>query len=226
MASPLNGKGLIGVGLCSIAILSLSSRRRKRGENAISEAPMHQESEGRAYSFTAYREPHQIDRLVSDSPCPGAFYQARPGDTVESICSDAICSFGHLSDGASSRSELSGYVQAVLFGRWNMMTWASRHPSALSGMTWALTAELKPEHEDNHSRIRMGLSPSSGPGKSYPLIWMPMFNQDVFDSSGEISTEGVFHDGPEGGSMSAIDPPESIMSLGVTADSWRGDSSP
>jgi len=218
MGSRLNGKGLIGIGLCSIAILSISSKRKRRSDPSVTSPATtpHQEADGRSYSFTRKEEPNYIDKLVADSPCPGTFYRSKAGDTVESICASAISSLSGQNEFGRISSGLNSYIQAVIFSQWNMMTWSAPSCHALSGIAQNSSIELRPEHEDNYRLMRMGMPPSGGPGENYPLIWLPMFNEDIYESSGDISTEGIFHDETIGGvSFSATNPPGSIMSLGV-----------
>ena len=220
MGSRLNGKGLIGIGLCSIAILGMSAKRKRRSEPLANtqSAPPLRRAEGRSYSFTRKEEPNCIDRLVADSPCPGTFYRSKAGDTVESICASAISSLSASNRFGRMPSGLSSYIQAVIFSQWNMMTWSAPSCHALSGIAQSSSIELRPEHEDNYRLMRMGMPPSGGPGENYPLIWLPMFNEDIYESSGDISTEGIFHDETIGGvSFSATNPPGSIMSLGVNS---------
>lgn len=218
MGSRLNGKGLIGIGLCSIAILSISSKRKHRSETSTTSPATYppEEADGRSYSFTRKEEPSHIDRLVADSPCPGTFYRSKAGDTVGSICASAISSLIGSTEFCRMPSGLNSYIHAVMFSQWNMMTWSAPSCHALSGIAQNPSIELRPEHEDNYSLMKMGMPPSGGPGENYPLIWFPMFNEDIYESSGDISTEGIFHDETISGVyFSATNPPGSIMSLGV-----------
>lgn len=71
-----------------------------------------------------------------------------------------------------------------------------------------------PQFPDNRSRMMAGDAPMVGKGNSFPFIWIPMIDLDLFMSTGEVTTLGQNWPDEDGeGEYSKINPPPWVLDL-------------
>ena len=71
-----------------------------------------------------------------------------------------------------------------------------------------------PQFHDNGSRMMAGDGPMVGKGNSFPFIWIPMIDLDLFMSTGEVTTLGQNWPDEDGeGEYSKINPPPWVLDL-------------
>jgi hypothetical protein len=76
-----------------------------------------------------------------------------------------------------------------------------------------------PQFPDNRARMQRGEAPKVGTGHSFPYIWVPMIDLDVFMSTGEVTTLGQDWPDEDGeGGYSKINPPPWVIDLGFEGD--------
>lgn len=150
----------------------------------------------------------------------GMLYQIMAGDTPLSVCREALFGTREVSPDPAMRNATMELLIRIDCGPWNqavagvpLSELKNRHAEIDSYFTQK-GVSFNPIYQDNVARILNNLAPTSEPGHSFALIWIPMINIDKLDLEGIVTTEGMYHpDTASGIGGSMIDPPEAILAL-------------
>ena len=222
--------------VAGVGALLLASGKKKTARPRASAPPSPDRSSVSQASptFTA-RTPHSVDDPVAGTALPsvllrhidpggraqlGMLYQVKENDRPLEVCLEAIFGSRHTSNDRMWQAARDLLVR-VECGPWNQALYAvprsvngssSGHPG---GYFTQFEISFDPIYQNNFDRVESGLSPTSSPGDSYALIWIPMINDDAFDTDFTVTTRGMTYPDTElrqGGNM--IDPPDDIIDLG------------
>jgi hypothetical protein len=99
---------------------------------------------------------------------------------------------------------------------------AAGHYAAEQGLTDKGIVYL-PIFPNNRERLMNGEAPLVGDGTSYPYIYIPMIDLELYMETGEVTTAGQNYPDTEAGmGYSMIDPPPWIVDLGFEGDLTPG----
>lgn len=159
-----------------------------------------------------------IDNIDPDGKANlGMLYQVREGDSPIDVCLEALFGSRDVQADQAMLAAAEELLVRINCGPWNQANYGVNLQSVDEyGSYFAHKGvSFTPIYSDNFDRIHNGESPTSTPGDSFPLVWIPMINMDKFDKDGVITTEGMYYpDTADGRGGSMIDPPEEILSLG------------
>jgi hypothetical protein len=162
-----------------------------------------------------------VDEWVSEPGIPeiGKLYQVVPGDTNLIVARKALFGSAEPRTKAVDREAIRQLSIRMDCGPWNQ-TVAGRDKSMLAPGHYAVEEGYTnkgiyymPVFPDNLARLRQGQSPVVGPGRSFPLIWIPQIDLDKFMTTGEITTFGQDWADDGNGAYNMIDPPPWVIDL-------------
>jgi len=150
----------------------------------------------------------------------GMLYQIKQGDTPLEICREALFGSRDPVVGPGLRQAAKDLLVRIDCGPWNQALYGlpladlkEGHANIDSYFTQR-GVSFNPVYQNNQKRILNGLRPTSDPGGSLALIWIPMIDLDRLDMEGIVTTEGMNYPDTESGlGSSMIDPPEEILDL-------------
>lgn len=154
----------------------------------------------------------------------GMLYQLRSGDTPLGICCEALFGSRKPPTIPKAYDACKELLVRIDCGPWNQANYAvpieelqEGHQDVGKYFTQK-GVSFYPIYQNNLQRILDGLQPTSEPGHSLALIWIPMINPERFDVDMTVTTEGMIHpDTADGRGTSMIDPPQEILNLGFAA---------
>ncbi len=226
--------------LAGAALLLVSGRKKKRvvkaanSSDGVSGEDMDEQDADSPTTTEATEPTETFEKPASVSPEDilakymsqdgrarmGMLYQIMAGDTPLSVCREALFGTREVSPDPAMRNATMELLIRIDCGPWNQATAGvplselrDRHAEIDSYFTQK-GVSFNPIYQDNVARILNGLAPTSMPGHSFALIWIPMINIDKLDLEGIVTTEGMYHpDTASGIGGSMIDPPEAILAL-------------
>ena len=154
----------------------------------------------------------------------GKLYQVRPGDNLLEVSREVLFGSRKQRVNGIERQMVIDYSIRIDCSPWNQTVYG-RGPEQLKPGHYAVENGwsqkgvcFMPIFANNSERLKKGLLPSTGQGKSYPLIWLPMINLDVLDKDQMVTVEGMNHPDDGRGEYSMIDPPPWVIDLGFSGE--------
>lgn len=161
-----------------------------------------------------------IEKYEAPDPEVGHFYQVRKGDTLALISREALFGTREAITSPKRRQAVMDLMIRIECVPWNQRAYGrpaeelnAGHIAVENG--WSdLGISFLPIYANNRKRIREKKPATSTRGHSYPYIWIPMINLDIFDGTGMVTMEGMnWPDTEEGQGYSMIDVPPEVMRL-------------
>jgi len=216
MAGP--NPALLGIG--ALALLMMS---RKRGDGAADDgAPGHPawEHDDHVDKCLPPEELLSLSESPSGRPLLGKLYQVVQGDNHLTVARKALFGSTEPRVDPIERQAVVDLSVRMDCGPWNQ-TVNSGHKSELAPGHYAVEQGYTdkgilymPLFPDNRSRMLAGEAPMVGKGTSFPYIWIPMIDLDLFMSTGEVTTLGQNWPDEDGeGEYSKINPPPWVLDL-------------
>lgn len=154
----------------------------------------------------------------------GKLYQVRPGDNLLEVSREVLFGSRKQRVEGIERQMVIDYSIRIDCSPWNQTVYGRGadklkpgHYAVENG--WSQKGVcFMPIFANNAERLRKGMMPSTGKGKSYPLIWLPMVNLDVLDRDQIVTVEGMNHPDDGRGEYSMIDPPPWVIDLGFSGE--------
>ena len=218
MAGP--NPALLGVGALALLLMS-----RKRGESSSTSSEAEQghrawEHDGHVDQTLPSEELLSLSESPAGRPHLGKLYQVVKGDNHLTVARKALFGSTEPRVDPIERQAVIDLSVRMDCGPWNQ-TVNSGHKSQLAPGHYAVEQGYTdkgilymPRFPDNRARMMVGEAPMVGEGHSFPFIWIPMIDLDLFMSTGEVTTLGQNWPDEDGeGEYSKINPPPWVLDL-------------
>lgn len=154
----------------------------------------------------------------------GKLYQVKPGDNLLEVSREVLFGSRKQRVEGIERQMVIDYSIRIDCSPWNQTIYG-RGPGKLKPGHYAVENGwsqkgvcFMPIFANNKERLKNGQPPSTGKGKSYPLIWLPMVNLDALEEEMRVTVEGMNHPDDGRGEYSMIDPPPWVVDLGFSGE--------
>jgi len=220
---------LLGIG--ALALLMMSRKREEAAEEkhpAWADCGAHRPKLDGATAPTG-AELVRLCESPAGKPHLGKLYQVVQGNNHLTVARLALFGSDEPRIDPIERQAVIDLSIRMDCGPWNQ-TVNSGDPSQLGPGHYAVEKGYSdkgilylPQFPDNRSRLMAGKSPLVGAGNSYPYIWIPMIDLELFMSTGEVTTKGQNWPDEDGlGEYSKINPPPWVLDLDFEGELSEG----